>query len=209
MPKQLTIKFPRNAGRPRLPAKQRGQKIWHRPRPELPKGKPVHVTLEGERKILGSLRNKQVFRELRQAMRRARLKGVRILDFTLQHDHVHLLLETSDKYELGEAMRALSISFTKRLSYLAGKKIRAFKTRYHLSLLKSLAQIKAVAHYIATNGKKHGTINSGKTDWYTSTSFKLTPSSISSSYLALRTELLSLLTPPRFHASKLALNGFG
>jgi REP element-mobilizing transposase RayT len=153
---QITVWNPKAAGRPKvLTNKERDQKIWHRSRPKIPSGKPVHVTLKTDKLKVPSLRDKKIYREIRQSLKQARQIGIRIIEFTVQKDHIHLLLEACDQKQLGESMRVLSISLSKRLSFILKRKIKAFKNRYHLHILNSLKEIKNARNYILTNGQKH------------------------------------------------------
>jgi hypothetical protein len=195
--RQLTLPLPAKRGRPKLSQKERNQRIWHRSRPTLPAGKPLHVTLKSDHKSIATFRKKIVYKEIRAAMKRARLLGVRIVAYTVQRDHLHLLLEANNSLELGNAMRAMSISLSKRLSFLNGKKLKVFKQRYHLHILNSLREIRHAIKYIFSNGKKHGATNSHG-DWYSSqvAAIKKFQTKRLRTFVA---EVISSLDPPTFY----------
>jgi len=90
---------------------------------------------------------------------------VRIIEFSVQKDHIHFLLEAGNKVVLGKAMRALSISLSKRFSLLLKRKIKALKNRYHLHILNTLKELKNARQYILNNSAKH-TSNSNSDDLY-------------------------------------------
>jgi REP element-mobilizing transposase RayT len=153
---QQTLHNRRAAGRPKLlTQKERASCIYHRSRPLIPKDKPVHVTVKFNKSKIRTLRNKKYYQEIRKSFRRLRIQGARLIEFSIQQDHIHLLLETSDSKTLGRAMRALSISLSKRFTLLINHKIKALKNRYHLHILNTLNELKNARNYILNNGKKH------------------------------------------------------
>jgi REP element-mobilizing transposase RayT len=193
---QATVWNPKAAGRPkRLTQLERNSRIIHRTRPDLPANKPVHVTLKSDWKKTPCFRNKDIYREIRKSMQRAREKGIRIIEYTIQKDHIHLLIESEHRQELALAMRSLSISLTKRLSNLTNRKIKAFKDRYHLHILRSIKEVSNVKKYILKNGQKH--LVSDEQDYYSSRinecDFKLTDS-----FKCFLNEIKALLDPPEF-----------
>jgi len=201
--KQISVWNPKAAGRPSiLTQKQKSNKIYHHSRPHLLSGKPVHVTIKTDKNIIPNLRNKILYKEIRASFKRARLLGIRIIHFTVQRDHIHFLIEAQNKKQLGQSMRALSISLTKRLSRVLAKKIKALKTRYHLHILKSLKEIKNVANYIQNNGKKHRVVLNK--DFYSS---HISPQDFDPTepFLKFLEDLKAVLSFPRFWATRKCL----
>ena len=163
---QSTVYNPRAAGRPRvLTSIERKSRIYHQSRPTLPKDRPLHVTIKFDKKKIATLRNKLFYREIRKSFHRLHLSGVRLIEFSVQKDHIHFLLESANKIVLGKAMRALSISLSKRFSLLLNRKIKALKSRYHLHILNTLKELKNARQYILNNSAKH-TSNSNSDDLY-------------------------------------------
>jgi hypothetical protein len=81
----------RRDGAGRKVAKRR-QGVPHRVRPQHKARHPVHVTLRGIKR-LPSLRKQIVFSEMRRALAHASRAWFRLLHFSVQADHVHLLVE--------------------------------------------------------------------------------------------------------------------
>jgi REP element-mobilizing transposase RayT len=78
----------------------------HAPRPLHLGRHPVHVTLRSE---LRSLRNQFVFPTVRAAIARTsarRGSTFRVVHFSVQHDHVHLIVEAVDSAALMRACAA-------------------------------------------------------------------------------------------------------
>jgi REP element-mobilizing transposase RayT len=197
---QITVWNPKGAGRPKVLTKlELASRIYHRSRPELLKAKPVHVTIKANKNIVPNLRSKVLYKEIRQSMKRARILGIRIIHFTVQRDHVHMMMEADNKQQLGESMRVLSISLSKRLSHVLKRKVKALKSRYHLHILKSLQEIKNAKNYIVNNSIKHGT--SDADDFYSS-EIKFSTFRPNEKFLQFMDDLKSILSPPEFWCTK-------
>jgi REP element-mobilizing transposase RayT len=158
MKKQRTLFNQKGAGRPKLPAHKR-KSIAHRKREDIPDQKPLHVTIKINKQIVYTLRNKILFKKISRAIVQARAKGLRVIHFSVQRDHIHFLLEAKDKVLLGKSMQAMMISLAKSLKFASKtshKKI--FIDRYHVHILKTLAEIRNAKLYILGNALKHGAI---------------------------------------------------
>jgi hypothetical protein len=64
---------------------------------------PVHVTLRAGRR-LPSLRKQSIFVALRRALARTSREWFRVVQFSVQTDHVHLVVEATDKMALSRGM---------------------------------------------------------------------------------------------------------
>jgi REP element-mobilizing transposase RayT len=158
MVNQKSLFNPKGAGRKLIPLHKR-KYVPHREREEIPVGKPVHVTIKLNRNVVTTLRNKVLFKKILRAITLARKKGMRLIHFTVQKDHLHLLIESKDKKQLAKSMQSLKISLAKSLIYLKqNTRIKIFKERYHVHILKTLREIKNAKNYILGNAAKHGVI---------------------------------------------------
>ena len=145
---QLSLANPKNAGRPAI--RERG--IRHIKREEIKGLRPLHLTLK---LIRADIQNKIILKGLRYAIMRARLQGLRIIHYSLEHDHVHLYAESDNNETLGRAMKALGVTLVKRINRHFKKSGSCYKTRYHLRILRSATEVKNVLNYILKNGIKH------------------------------------------------------
>ena len=129
--RQLSLDLPRpkagrggarpGAGRPRKKETERTF-IAHGARPSHRKGDPVHITLR-VRKGVFSLRSELLERIVRRALvsQRAALeaKGTKhfhVVHFTIQVDHLHLIVEAPDKRRLARGVAGLEV----RIARVAG-----------------------------------------------------------------------------------------
>ncbi len=98
------------------------------------------------------------------------------MHFSVQRDHLHLIVEADSKPVLSNAMQKLAISLAKRLAWLWSKltesKIgRIFKERYHQHLLRTAQEVRNALVYVIQNAKKHGEIRAHERDFYSSARF--------------------------------------
>lgn len=161
----------RNAGRPAA----RKPKVAHRARPELKGGAvPVHVTMR-RAKGLPSLRSERLLNLVRGAIAASQRAGFRVVHYSVQADHLHLIIEADDKPLLSRGMRSFAI----RVAMLINARIfsrRAGKVwgdRYHRHDLPSPQEVRNALVYVLNNHWKHGVVDEGLVDprssapWFT------------------------------------------
>jgi REP element-mobilizing transposase RayT len=77
--------------------------VRHRSRADFRGRFPGHVTLK-VREGLRSLRNGRIVRALQATLREACEQGhFRVVEFSIQGDHLHMLVEAADRKALGRA----------------------------------------------------------------------------------------------------------
>ena len=145
---QLKLTNQKNAGRPAMHDKG----IRHIKREEINRPRPLHLTVK---LIRADIQNKTILKGLRHAILRARLCGLSIIHYSLEHDHVHIYAESSDNKTLARGMKAFGVSLVKRINFHLKSKGSCYKTRYHLRVLRSATEVKNVLNYILKNGIKH------------------------------------------------------
>src|SRR6266851_3537755 len=57
--------------------------------------------------------------------------GMRLVHFSVQGNHIHLLIETTDKQALARGMQGLTIRLAKALNRVMGRHGRVFEDHYH------------------------------------------------------------------------------
>ena len=152
---QLSLLNPRRAGRPAIHDKG----IRHIERDEIFRPTSLHLTIK-VRENKADIKSKQVLRALHHAIMRARYKGLKIVHYTLEHNHIHLLVEAADKRIVHLGMQALGISLSKRINKIKCAKGTVYKHRYHLGKITSPRELKNVLHYIFNNGIHHSRTHS-------------------------------------------------
>jgi hypothetical protein len=80
----------------------------HRTRPALEAQHPCHVTLK-VRSGLPSLRSAKLVRELERSLAAACQRGrFRVAHYSIQHDHVHLIVEAAGRHALACGMKSIA-----------------------------------------------------------------------------------------------------
>ena len=116
----------KGAGRPKA-----GGGVLHRARPKLSRHHPAHVTLRVAQG-LESLRNQGVCSPIRSALRAARERfGFRLVQFSVQSNHIHLLVEAEDRTALTRGMQGLAIRISLAVNGVLARRGRVFAERYH------------------------------------------------------------------------------
>lgn len=135
----------------------------HARRPELRRENPLHVTLRVVRDV-GWLRKMSAYRAIRRALRTAleHHAQFRIIHFSLQRDHIHLICEVSNKAGLTLGMRSFQIAAAKHLNRELTKngckrrRGKVFADRYHAEAIDSIARTCNTLSYVLNNWRKHG-----------------------------------------------------
>jgi hypothetical protein len=114
----------------------------------------VHVTL---RAAVGvpSLRGGRVFGALRAALSAASTPGFRVLQFSAQQDHVHLLVEADAPARFVRGVQGLMIRVAKAVNRACGRHGRVWGDRYHARWLASPREVRAALVYVLRNVAKH------------------------------------------------------
>lgn len=147
---QLTLINPKRCGRKALHDKG----IRHTSREIINKPTSLHLTIK-VRENKADIQNKRLLKSLHHAIKRARLKSLRVIHYTLEYNHLHLLVEADNNKHLGQSMQALGISLAKAINKYKGVKGAVYKHRYHLRKIHTARELKNVLHYIFQNGMKH------------------------------------------------------
>jgi len=128
--------------------------VPHVSRPEHHGRHPVHVTLRSVAR-LASLRRQSVFAEMRRALTRASGESFRVLHFSVQSDHVHLIVEAQDKGALSRGARGLSIRLARSVNRALHRAGRVWGDRYHARPLRTPREVRSGIVYVLTNWRKH------------------------------------------------------
>jgi putative transposase len=139
----------------------------HRRRPSLSRHVPVHITLRAA-KALPSFRKQVVAQAIGHVIRtmRAVRDDFRIVEFSIQSNHVHLVVEADDDKALSSAIRSFEARVSKVLNHhvLGRKRGKVWGDRYYRVDLKSPKQARHALAYVLQNGAHHGVVPAGVKD---------------------------------------------
>lgn len=132
----------------------RGQ-VPHRRRAGFRKLTPAHVTLrvvEG----LSSLRRRSLVVEVRKAFARGCERGdFRLVEYSIQRDHLHLIVEAESQGALSRGMMSISARFARAVNRVFERTGKVISGRYHVQLLTSPRQVRNALRYVLLNARKH------------------------------------------------------
>lgn len=148
------------AGRPRKLAKDRTF-IPHHPRPVHKKRHPTHVTLRA-RRGLPTFRSQRVHTMLRgilerQLLRRRYRDDFQVVHYSIQSNHLHVIVESTDNRAMRSGVSGLVIAFAKRLNKLLQRLTgKVWSDRYHARELTTPREVRRALVYVLQNFRKHG-----------------------------------------------------
>jgi REP element-mobilizing transposase RayT len=129
--------------------------VAHRPRPEIRKLTPVHVTVKLVPEV-GSLRKRKFIASMREAFRAGKVKdGFRMCQFSIQRDHMHVVTEAESNRALSRGMQGWEIRVARRVNARLGRKGRVFADRFHAVPVRSPRQLRNTLCYVMNNGHRH------------------------------------------------------
>jgi putative transposase len=141
---QLAFKLPTWGGkRRRAGRKPKGNKpgVSHLEREGFPSRHPVHVTLRMLRGV-GYLRGRKLFQAVCAAIREAQDRfGIRVVHFSVQGNHLHLLVEAEGTESLSRGMQGLTIRMARAINRAAGRRGKVFVDRYHAHILSTRREV--------------------------------------------------------------------
>jgi putative transposase len=156
--KQLAFAFRRwggaRAGAGRRP-KGASSGVSHLRRPAHSRHHPVHVTLKIVRGV-PSLRGRGIFGRVQAALALARERfGFRLVHFSVQRNHVHLIAEAADRRALSRGVQGLTIRVARAVNARLDRAGRLFAERYHARALKTPRACSLAVRYVLLNVRKH------------------------------------------------------
>ncbi len=142
----------KGAGRP---PKGKAAGVSHLRRSALSARHPLHVTLR-VRSGVASLRSHGLFPAVRKALAAGRERfGFRLVHFSVQSTHLHLIAEARDRLALQRGIQGLSIRVARAVNGQLERKGRLFADRYHARALKTPREVRLALRYVFGNARKH------------------------------------------------------
>ena len=129
--------------------------VPHRTRPLHQRRHPVHVTLRRTRS-LPSLREESLFLAVRGALSRTARSWFRVVQFSVQADHVHMIVEASDRASLSRGMTGLSVRLARAFNRVLDRRGAVWGERYHSRSLTTPREVRNGLVYVLMNRRKHG-----------------------------------------------------
>lgn len=116
---------------------------------------PIHVTLR-VRGDIPSLRSSRRFMKIRECFAAARGRfGLRLVEFSVLGNHVHLIVEADDSAALSSGMQGLAIRVAKAINRMLARSGHVFADHYHSRLLKTPTELTRAIRYVVENASRH------------------------------------------------------
>jgi len=163
-PRQLGLPLPptwggkrAGAGRKRAPGVR--PSVPHRPREAHRQAHPVLATLRA-RAGLPPFREQALGGAIREAIRagsRSPAVGAafRVVHFSIQRDHLHLVVEAQDGTVLARGMQGLAVRVARAVNRVLGARGSVFGDRFHSRELRTPRAVRTAVVYVLMNFKKH------------------------------------------------------
>ncbi len=158
---QDRLQFPNSWGGVRQGAGRKKRKTGtaHATRPRLTKNLPALVTMKRV-PGLGSFRrngvNQLITADFMKTPRSAQKVDFRIVHYSIQSDHLHLIIEADDRDAMVRGMRGLGRRLGHHLNKFWKRTGSVFAHRFHERILESLRQVHNTLRYVLNNHRKHG-----------------------------------------------------
>jgi REP element-mobilizing transposase RayT len=136
----------------------------HRQRSKKKRSEPLHITArlaDGLPSLRRGVALKLVLAALSASSDR---HGMRIVHYSIQRDHLHLLVEAEDRRCVARGMNALLSPLARALNKLLGLRGKVFPERYHDEVISTPTQARNALRYVLQNGKKHGVVRPSSID---------------------------------------------
>jgi REP element-mobilizing transposase RayT len=102
------------------------------------------------------LRSRRCFSRIAKSFSRGRDRfGFRIVHFSVQGNHLHLVVEADDERALARGMQGLGVRIAKALNRLMARKGAVFADHYHARILRSPTQVANALAYVLMNYLHH------------------------------------------------------
>ena len=108
------------------------------------------------RREVWNLRTHRCFRALQRSFARGCERfGFRLIDFSVQGNHIHMIVEAPDVMALGRAIKGLAVRMARALNKVMSRRGPVFADRYHTHLLVSPIEAFQAIRYVLENWAVH------------------------------------------------------
>ena len=127
----------------------------HRARGALAARFPCHVTLKVKNN-LPSLRSVRLVRELERSFAAACDRGrFRLVHYSVQNDHVHLIAEAVSQRDLACGMKSVAARLARAVNRVFHRRGRVLADRYHVHILRTPREVRNALAYVLLNARRH------------------------------------------------------
>ena len=138
--------------------------VSHRARPAHLGRHPLHVVLRAGAGV-PRLRRRDVMAEVRRALGvGGQVDAFRLVHYSVQGNHLHLIVEAQDKLALSRGMQGLAVRVARAVNRAAGRTGRVFGDHYFARPLRTPAEVRRAVRYVLDNHLHHAAGIAPQTD---------------------------------------------
>ncbi len=115
-----------------------------------------HVTLSLKRDCPSLRTNPTFFFALQVFQEEKKRPGFRLLAWTLQRNHLHLVVEAASPEALSRSIQGIQVRLARRWNRIWKRKGRVFAGRFHSRIVQSPGDARRVLAYVLKNHLRHG-----------------------------------------------------
>jgi REP element-mobilizing transposase RayT len=101
------------------------------------------------------MRQQVLFGALRNALGATARSWFRVVHFSVQKDHLYLIIEAEDQPSLARGMTGLSVRLARAYNSVLGRRGHLWSDRYHARALRTPREVRNALVYVLFNAKKH------------------------------------------------------
>lgn len=133
---------------------------------------PLHITLNIAKGCY-NLRSQRGFACVHRALAAEQRRGtLRVVHYSVQGNHVHLIAEAHNRVVLGRRMKGFGIRFARAVNKMMGRRRgRVLAERYHLHVLRTRSEARNAVRYVLHNHTGHHGERGAPVDPYSSAPF--------------------------------------
>ena len=128
----------------------------HRRRPVFASRFPLHVTVRVLPHVW-NLRSRRSFARISSAILHAAQRfAMRLCAFSVQGNHIHLIVEAADQTALARGMKGFGVRVARGLNQMMNERRgRVLSDRYHARILRTPTEVRNAVNYVINNYRKH------------------------------------------------------
>jgi REP element-mobilizing transposase RayT len=134
----------------------------HRRRAPLAPRHPRHVTLKVQKDV-PPLRTAKLVTELERTWREACQRGrFRLVHYSIQSDHVHMIVEAGNAWDLACGLKAVAARFARAVNRVFRRAGPVLADRCHVHVLRTPREVRNAISYVLLNARRHFAKRTGR-----------------------------------------------
>ena len=130
-------------------------RVRHLSRARFAGGLPCHITLK-MRPDVPSLRTVNLVREIERSFALGcERRGFRLVHYSLQGNHVHLIVEASGPRSLARGMKSVAARLARAVNRVFQRSGPVLADRYHHRVLRTPREVRNALAYVLLNARRH------------------------------------------------------